>query len=182
MEPELEELIRRFEAELTTIMDTLASGELSVIDWQLQFEALIARYSAAAMMSGFGSSVLSETALRALGADVAVQFGFLDGFTLAVQDADEFSAAWRARADMYAKSIKAPYWRGKTRMIPLPAMPAEGTQCRTNCGCSWDIRTVNEEQGDYDCYWTRGKDDSCQTCIQRERDWSPLRVRGGVLL
>jgi hypothetical protein len=133
-------------------------------------------------MAGVGSDVLPPAVRSQLVAGVQAQFAFLDGFAIEIQDTDEYMAGWNARADMYAKSIKTPYWQGRTRMLPLPAMPAEGTQCLTNCGCSWEIVTIDEEAGDYDCYWRRGKDDSCQTCIARAQNWSPLQVRGGVLL
>ena len=41
---------------------------------------------------------------------------------------------------------------------------------------------VDEEKGDYDAYWVRGKRDSCQTCLERAAQWSPLEIREGVLI
>jgi hypothetical protein len=179
---ELDELIARFEAEVRTLMARLESGNITPEAWQAEFENLLARYHTASSMTGVGSDALPPAVRSQLVAGVQAQFAFLDGFRIEIQDTDEYMAGWNARADMYAKSIKTPYWQGRTRMLPLPAMPAEGTQCLTNCGCLWDIVTIDEEAGDYDCFWRRGKDDSCQTCIAREQNWSPLQVRGGVLL
>ena len=100
-----------------------------------------------------------------------------------IRASKEFNKAWRARAKLYALSPKSSYYEGDVykqvgRFLPLPAMPAQGTQCHTNCGCSWRITAVD---GGYDCYWVRAKDDSCQTCVQRESDWNPIEIRNGDL-
>ena len=60
--------------------------------------------------------------------------------------------------------------------LPVPAMPGEGTICKTKCKCSWDIVPIDEKAGDYDAYWRRG--DSCSTCLAREQEWNPIRIRG----
>jgi 2'-5' RNA ligase len=89
------------------------------------------------------------------------------------------------RALLYAGAASATYHAARQRRIglpKLPAQPAERTKCRTNCGCAWEINAVNVEAGDYDCYWRRHKDDSCETCLTREAVWGPLLVRGGRIL
>ena len=66
-------------------------------------------------------------------------------------------------------------------MLPLPAMPGDGTsQCLTRCRCSWDI-TKLEGDGNYDCTWVMSDAEHCQTCRQRATDWAPLRVREGIV-
>src|SRR5688500_3201884 len=100
-------------------------------------------------MTGAGVDTLSPAALAAVRNDVAVQLRCLGKFALTVQSAGQWERGWQARAQMYAESIKSPYWRGRTKLLPLPAMPGDGTsQCLTRCRCAWDISEV--EDG-YDC-------------------------------
>jgi len=125
---------------------------------------------------------MDDQARATVAKQVQKQLDFLDNFALEIQKTDEFEAGWDARAAMYAESIKAPYWSGRTKLLPLPALPGDGTtQCKTHCHCLWSIDTLDEDAGDYDARWIRGVSDSCQTCVQRAQDWAPLRIRGGVL-
>ncbi|KPV42211.1 hypothetical protein SE17_44475, partial [Kouleothrix aurantiaca] len=85
------------------------------------------------------------------------------------------------RAQLYANSIQTPYWRGVTRLLPLPAMPGDGTSpCLTHCRCAWDVTALEGEQN-YDCTWTLGDTEHCQVCKQRAVEWAPLRIRNGEL-
>lgn len=63
---------------------------------------------------------------------------------------------------------------------PLPAQPGVRTDCHRNCKCTWDIVRL-DGVGNFDCYWRRSPVDSCDTCITRERAFSPLQVRNGVI-
>lgn len=148
--------------------------------WRDQVAQQLTRYALAAYMAGSGGE-LGPAGQAQVKQAVEFQIRFLDRFRLEMQSAAAWQRGWEARAASYANSVKAPYWRGQTRMLPLPAMPAEGTQCRGNCGCSWEIVVVDEARGDYDCYWKRGKGDSCQTCVVRSAEWGPLRIRGGEI-
>jgi hypothetical protein len=174
-------LIRRLTYLIGTATDALeAAYPDGVSDWQQELARQLARYSAASYMAGAGVDTLTGAGLAAVQHDLAVQLRFLGKFELVVQSGKRWENGWNARAAMYAQSIKTPYWRGRTKLLPLPAMPAEGTQCLTHCGCFWEVDTLDGD-GNYDAYWRRGKDDSCQTCIQREGDWSPVKIRAGVL-
>lgn len=185
MPDSLEWLITRLESLMSGLTLDVA-GELSdpaaLEAWQRQVERLLTRYSLAAYMVGNGSSELTDAARGVVSGAVQAQLDFADGFRLDMQDAAEWQAGWEARARQYARSIKVPYWQGRTRVLPLPAMPAQGTQCLTACGCRWRIVPVDEAAGDYECYWELGKKKNCQTCIQRAREWHPLRIQGGVLV
>lgn len=52
----------------------------------------------------------------------------------------------------------------------------------SNCKCFWDIDTLDFEKGNFDAYWKLGTDDNCQTCQIRATEWSPVRIRAGVLI
>ena len=176
----LQWLIDRLTRLVNRATDTLEQGgEPSA--WRDTMARLLTRYSAAALQAGQDGAPLDEAGKAAVTKQVQAQIGFLNGFTAEIQDAATFQPGWKARAAMYAKSIAAPYWSGRTKLLPLPALPGDGTsQCKTNCGCSWDVQELDGD-GNYDCYWRLGKAENCQTCAQRAADWSPLRIRDGVI-
>ena len=167
--------------ELRTLTERLHSFEITNADWEDEFQILLARYSQAGYMAGANSATPSTVALDMMTDFLDGQFSWLSDFRAEIQDEEEWQEGWTTRAESYALSIKVPYWNGEIKMLPLPAMPAQGTQCLNNCGCSWRIETIDEGKGDYDCYWERSKDDSCQTCLEREAQWSPIEIRGGML-
>lgn len=180
--PILEKLLDALTGLISQATVALQQSPSTVEEWQAAIEILLARYSIAAMMAGTGGPSLDDKAMTEVKRLVKVQLEYLDNFALEIQQANEWQAGWNARAEMYARSIKVPYWRGATQMLPLPAMPAQGTQCLSNCKCSWEIVPVDEQAGNYDCYWRRASSDSCQTCVQRAAEWSPLQIRDGSLV
>lgn len=180
--PSLERLLQMLSAEVADYTVDLEQQGRTVEQWQQDMEAALTRYHLAAYMTGQGSAVLTPQGQATVQALVTAQLEFLDNFALVIKDGSEWQRGWNARAEMYAESIKVPYWRGATKLLPLPAMPAEGTQCRTRCRCLWDVQELDAEAGDWDAYWIRGSGDSCQTCVQRAGDWAPIRIRGGRLV
>lgn len=177
----LQWLLDRLTRLVQTATDALeASYPDGVAAWQQEISRQLARYHAAAIMAGAGADALSTPMTVAVTQDLATQLTYLARFGVEIQDGAQWQAGWNSRAELYAKSIKTPFYRGATKMLPLPAMPAQGTGCYTNCGCQWEIDEL-EGDGNADAYWRRSKDDSCQVCIQREADWSPVQIRDGVL-
>lgn len=175
----LKVLLDLLQREIARLTSRLELKEIDVEEWQRTMEALIARYSAAAYMTGAGTDELSTLARESLVMHTQAQLGFLDNFAVAIASEPEFMKGWQARAESYAKTIVVPYWQGQTKLLPLPAMPAEGTQCLNNCKCKWEIIPVNEAAGDFDCYWRLMPAEHCQTCTERARTWNPIRIRGG---
>lgn len=178
----IEILIESLTAKIRALFARLMAKEITFEAWYALMAKLLGRYSLAALMVGLGRVELTDQDLLISWELMHGQLQYLEGFKAVMQNAAEFMPGWESRAASYAKAIKVPYWKGKTKMLPLPAMPAEGTQCHNNCGCAWDIQPIDESRGDYDCYWQRHKDDSCQTCLEREAQWKPVQIRGGVLL
>ena len=182
MTPAARRLIALMLLDVRRLMAALEAGRATVEQWQQQFSEALARYHTAEYMVGQRGTDLSNAGRRYLGKTVEAQIGFLRNFATEIQGAAEFQQGWNARAAMYAQGIGQSYWKGATKMLPLPAMPKDGTtQCLTNCGCAWEITELDGD-GNYDCYWRRAKTDSCQTCVQRERDWAPLKIRDGRLV
>ncbi len=165
------------------LMRALESGASSVELWQKRFSAALAQYHTAEYLVGQRNRALTDPGRRYLKQTVEAQIGFLNNFATEIQDAAAFQKGWDARAAMYAQGIGQSYWKGATKMLPLPAMPRDGTsQCLTNCTCSWEITELDGD-GNYDCYWKLGATERhCQTCPQRAQDWSPLQIRDGRLV
>jgi len=174
----LKSLIEEFADKLRHLTNQLEAELITADEWESSFETLLARYHTTALLLGSSTDTLTASAADYVARIVGNQFEFLGSFAAVIQGAEEWQAGFLARAESYASAIKVPYWAGNTELLPLPAMPAEGTQCLNNCGCSWDIQELDEVVGDYDCYWVRSKDDSCQTCLEREAQWSPYEIRG----
>lgn len=174
-------ITEEFMDELRTLTERLHSFEITNADWEDEFQILLARYAQAGYMAGADSATTSTVAIDMMTDFLDGQFSWLSDFRAEIQSEEEWQEGWTTRAESYALSIKVPYWNGEIKMLPLPAMPAQGTQCLNNCGCSWRIETIDEGKGDYDCYWERSKEDSCQTCLEREAQWNPIKIRGGIL-
>lgn len=188
----MDDLITELGTQIGALMDALAAGEFGAPAWLAAMEPLLARYHLAAFMAASGLAELPAEMSALVGNIVEVQLDFLRNFgrvmeATAAADAPAKMAQWTARANLYAKAIKTSFAEGDVvrqvgRVLPLPAMPAQGTQCGPNCLCGWRVVTMDEAAGDYDAFWRRHAQDSCQTCVQREQEWSPVRIRGGRLL
>lgn len=178
----LDWLLQRLSQLIGTATDALEQAYPDgVAAWEQEIARQLARYHAAAMLAGASSATLSDAMTTAVTRDLAIQLGFLRKFGIAIQSGAQWERGWNARAQMYAQSIKAPYWQGKVKMLPLPAIPGDGTsQCLTHCHCAWDVQQLDGDNN-YDCTWVMSAVEHCQTCKQRAADWAPLRVRDGVV-
>jgi len=186
-EPEpLQQIMTRMGQDVERLSFRASRGQVSLEAWYEQMRQLIEQYSAEAYTEGSLETEITPEGQAMVNRSARVQIAFLENFKNDIE-ANGWQPAYAARAQMYASAIRQNYWHGDIvgqvgRVLPLPAYPAEGTQCLSNCKCSWEIETVNAEAGDYDGYWRRGSDDSCQTCVEREAQWSPVKIRGGMLL
>ncbi len=199
--PTLRPLIERFQGDIDRLMDALISGQLTAEGWVANMEEAISLYHMVALAAGQQDSTIRPETKKLLDDLIDVQFAFLAGFgslvgTVSVgKRLEEMANRFRARARTYALAVKVAWHEGDAirqagRPLPLPAMPAQGTQCLNNCGCNWDIVTLDNEAGNFDCFWVRGKDDSCQTCLAREALWNgpggdrsrPVQIRKGRLV
>lgn len=181
-QPKLDKLISRLSILIGTATTALEEDMSRATEWYDEIARQLRRYSIAGFLGGAAAQSLSADAQRAVAADMRTQLDFLRQFKAEIQAADQWQAGWNARAEMYARSIQVPYWRGKTKMLPLPAMPGDGTTaCLTNCKCAWSVTELDSENN-YDAYWVYGATERhCQSCRERESQWSPLRIRNGVL-
>jgi len=182
--PDLRDVIERAISQIDNL-SVLIEGEFITPDeWQREMAGIIDQFHQEAVRVGADQAavpILNDTVQRL----IDIQLAFLQNFTSDIQGTD-WLPSYNVRAQMYGSAIKQAYWHGDVirqtgRVLPLPAMPAEGTQCLSHCKCTWRIETINAANGHYDAYWERNVKDSCQTCIEREAQWSPVRIRGGEL-
>ena len=177
----LGDLTEMFTEDIRALTAQLQAGTITQAAWEIEFEYALVRYQLAGAMAGAGTPDLPGEMITKVSDLVAEQFQFLKDFSIEMAASpEEWEAGWNSRAESYAGAIKQPYWTGETKMLPLPAMPGDGTsQCIGNCKCAWSVDVVDEEAGDYDCTWIYGEtEDHCQTCQVRAREWAPLRIRG----
>lgn len=185
--PSLEWLLGKFLNAIHNGIGILKADMNQVGTWYEAMKRAIMTYLQAGYMAGQDSEYLWVNEQGHIYDYVKTQVDYLNNFRLVVQSAQEFNEGWNQRAESYARGIVAPYWKGRTKVLPLPAMPGDlSTDCGQLCACLWDVRTIDEEAGDYDAYWILNASrvittEHCQDCVQRASEWAPLRIRDGRL-
>ena len=176
-------LLADYNQQVETLMARLESGGITAKVWKDEMAALLARYSQAARLLGGGSVQLLPEETAAIRGWMDQQLKYLDGFEAVIQAASgAYNPAWLSRAMMYGASTVIEYWEGATMGLPLPAQPAQGTQCLSNCRCKWRIEWIDKKAGDADAYWEINPEvENCQTCKTRHEMWYPVRIRKGDL-
>lgn len=177
-----------FDVNADALASRLASGEINVTVWQALMRQEIRTLHVSTQVLGSGGwGVVDQTGLDRAREFVTRQYGYLDRWAQALNAVPEGSrseAQIAVRARMYGGASSEMFSRAYGYSLGLPAMPfypAQGTLCLTNCGCDWEYVQL-PGNGNWDCYWRRGKADSCETCLAREAAAAPLRVRDGFVI
>jgi hypothetical protein len=185
--PSLEYLLGKFLSSIQKATDILRNDKTQVDSWYAAMKKAVMTFIQASFMTGQDSEYLGVDKAGRIYEYVKDQVDFLNNFRLVIQSATEWNEGWAQRAEQYARGIVAPYWKGRVKELPLPAMPGDmSTDCGQLCACLWNIETIDEETGDYDCYWELNasriiKTEHCQDCEVRAQIWNPLLIRGGEL-
>lgn len=177
----LERLLAKLSTAIGGLTADLEGNAIDVDAWKAGMERELTKHAAAAYLAGARQTTLDELARRRVSGVVAAQVEFLDRFAVEIQAAGAFERGWIKRAESYSDSIITPYWAGRTKVLPLPALPGEGSQCGTRCKCLISVETIDADAGSYNARWVIHSGSPCQTCVQRAADWNPLEIRGGVL-
>lgn len=169
-----------------SLIKMLRDKKITPGEWFERMMVLIERAYNLAAGVGSGLDELSPEIKAVIDSQVLAQEAFLRNF-LSDIESGEWDDRYISRARMYVASSYSGYSHGDIvkqagKVLPVPAYPTEGTQCLSNCKCFWDIDTLDFERGNFDAYWKLGTDDNCQTCQVRAAEWSPVRIRAGVLI
>lgn len=139
----------------------------SISAWRKQMELAIRRSQTAAYIAATAERLgttpklikgLSKAERAELDKRIAVQIKYLDGFVADLKAGKLTMAQAAARANMYAGANRGTYYAA--RYHGLPFYPTEGSECMTNCKCSW------EQKGD-EFYWRLSAVEHCPTCSSR---------------
>lgn len=182
----LESLENDFTNKIQALNGRLEREEITLAEWYDAFARLVARYHTFALVESLGVTELPEMYRPLLREKIDLQLDFLRNRRDVIR-ADGLTSQQKAYTEMYSKAIKSTYDSGEIikqvgRMLPLPTMPGEGTQCLSNCKCRWDIKVIDALDRDYDCYWVLGVADHCQTCVEYAKMWNPLKIRGNKVI
>lgn len=181
MASKVERLIGGAEDAIGTLCDGLAGGQLTPAQWHNEMLHTLGEYHTAAYLLGRDTQTISDPAQRFLLATMGRQAEYLGHFTDAIEDGRISDAEIHARAQQYAGALHATADRGRTWDWPLPFMPADGgTNCRSNCRCTWQGRNLDHEELTGDWYWVLSPGDACEGCRERA-DGNPYVVVNGEL-
>jgi len=165
------------------LVSQLIGGQISAVEFGDLFKQEVKlAWTQQGILGKGGRSQMDFNDWGWIGRQLRDEYSFIDGFVAVIDNLSE--AQIRARAANYFRATRAAYERSYVRAwgIPsLPAYPADGSSiCKNGDGCRWIIVQL-EGDGNFDCYWTLGSTEHCETCIDRAIEWSPIEVRGGVL-
>ncbi len=171
--PRVRDLITElYEQRMVELGNRLASGAIDLGTFQITMRQELRDCFALQLRAGADAGGVTANDWLKLGPQLNSQYKYLEGFAHDIASGAIGPDAIAGRAMLYVRPSQQMYWRQKIADVELPAYPGDGTVCR--CGCNW--RTVRNADGSIDAYWERSLDDSCTTCIQRERDWNPYHV------
>lgn len=152
------------------LVSRLADDEIDVGTWQIEMRQLLRDAFADQLRAAAAPGTPTSSDYLMLGPLLKTQYDYLEGFARDIAAGLMTFDQIAARARLYVGASREAYWRYATRGAKLPAYPGDGSsECLGNCGCEW----VETEPGSGVWKWQRGKDDSCDTCIEREIIWSP---------
>lgn len=186
----LRALLQSFSEDIAELMADLKAGRISLETWRQRFGLLLASHISGSYFASGSFDLQGDDAVW-IRDWLANQLDYLDGFEKTIRTnyeaGGQYSETYTTRAQMYVTSIVAPYWYGAAEGLPIPAYPGDGTsQCMQGCNCALDIRWIDHQKGDADIFWLlnqkRVSERNCQTCIERARQWNPIRVRDWALI
>jgi hypothetical protein len=133
----------------------------------------------AAVLGNHGGPLTTEQ-MQTVVDVVAQQEAYLDGFMRDMPGLSKDAALRRAR--LYGSDVVHTYSVIAAGQLPqLPNYPGNGqTQCGFACKCWLEINKVGEDA--WDVFWHLTARESCPDCIYLAKAWSPLQIRGGVVL
>lgn len=183
----LDEAMAAFRFQVVLITNRMLAGDLGAQEWRVLFELEVRYLQVIAAVLAAGSYAALTPELQRLVLEATEkQLGFFRSWSAAAQAPTpaRSDAQILARAVLYAGAGVETYSRVRTRALGLPDLPVypkQRSQCNGGCLCHWRIVQLDDE-GDWDCFWIITAEESCDTCKARAIAFSPMRIRGGVIL
>lgn len=189
----LERYLNHFNSRADDLADKLGNGDITVREWRTAMQTEVERLQTTSYVIGRGGiDQMSREDMDAIRREIQNQMNYLDHWAAELQPQVESHMGTllpddvkklKDRAHMYAGSANATLTQAtvtRLGMPPLPFRPGVGSQCLTNCKCDWDFELLDGD-GNWNAYWRRHVDDSCDQCIAREKACNPLEIRDGVV-
>ena len=170
----------------------LKQGRIEPDAWFRQMRGEIRKLHTSAYGIGY-SGKFDEMGLQdygAIGNTVQRQYRFLQKWKTQIrtEGLEAFSLAQlNDRAQKYGAASRESFEKGYGSEVGidtsvLPDHPGSGnTICMTRCKCRWSIDILSKENGDFNCTWTLGDAEHCDTCLRRAMEWVQLEVRANQL-
>lgn len=156
----------------------LANGDITIGQWQRGMRQMVTNsHSQQYSMAVGGRNVMTQADWGRVGATVKGQYQYLDNFANQIADGGMTEAQIAARSRMYVEASGTTFERAMTQSRDMPALPQYpgdgGTQCLTNCKCSWVIR---ETETAWQCTWTLHPAEHCEDCIELSERYNPYTI------
>ena len=163
---------------LQGVSKRLVDGEVRIDRWVLDFRQRLKKtYIDQYVLSRGGRQAMTQSDWGRVGRMLRDRYGYLNRFAEDIKTGSLSNKQIAARGELYFKSARQAFERGKEAsagMPRLPAYPGDGsTVCLSNCQCHWDVQ---ETEGEWLATWTLGAAEHCPDCIERSNDWAPLRL------
>lgn len=170
----------------------LKQGKIQPDEWFRRMRGEIRKLHLSAYGIGYSGKFdrLSQRDYGQVGAAVQKQYRYLQRWKqqIRAEGIEEQSLAQlNDRAQKYGAAARESFEKGYTAEVGmpsgiLPAYPGDGQSiCLTRCRCRWAIDILDKQNQDFNCTWTLGVAEHCETCLNRSMEWVQLEVRNGVL-
>lgn len=181
--------VPKYQSSVERTTEDLVAGRMTVKQYtDLLWNRIRDVYTVAAIAAAGGADNMTSKQKSALDFVLGKQYKYFVGFIAYLEKQEgEFKKGYIInRAMEYTKNarrlIEQVHIESMPRMPDMPFYPKDRTDCGQNCYCRWDIKTVDEGRGDYDCHWKLDPSkDNCGTCIERAKVCNPLQVRKGII-
>ena len=162
-----------YEQRMSDLVQQYNSGQIDLRGLHLSMKEEIRDVFLLQQRAGSDVDLTADDFLK-LGNPIKQQDRFLSQFMRDVKAGNLSPDAIAARAKLYAQSSGQMYWLQFTDGLNLPVQPKVGTDCKMRCKCGW--RIVRNADGSVDAYWELHANESCPTCVERQRLYNPFHV------
>jgi hypothetical protein len=163
--------------EARSLATKFAAGDIDLSTWEKQMRSQIKEtFLAEALLGRGGRGAMTARDYGALGRQVRTQYSFLRAFATEIAEDGMSEARIASRSAMYVEAATQAYERARAGAygLKLPAYPGDGgTECKSNCRCSWEI---DEDDSEWRATWVLGSSEHCEGCEENAGKWNPLTV------